>query len=152
MKKNQKKTSNESPWYYGVHLLDDPENPEAKDLEGSVGFVYSIENLVTQKKYIGKKLLTKAGYKQKKGKKKKIRKESDWKDYFGSNEELKEDVKKLGKSLFHRHIIKFCASKGEMSYWETHHQFAHQVLLSDKYYNSWIQCKIHKNHVKGLRN
>lgn len=151
--KNTKKKNEEdlSPWYYGNFLLDDIQNPNSMPVN-AIGFVYIIENIKNGKKYIGKKLLTKAAYKQSKGKKKKkIRKESNWRNYFGSNQELLDDVAKFGKENFHRHIIKFCSSKGELSYTEAHQQFIHQVLLSDKYYNSWIQCKIHKKHVKGLK-
>ena len=38
------------------------------------GFVYCIHNLKENKRYIGKKFFTKAGYRQVKGKRKKIRK------------------------------------------------------------------------------
>ena len=53
-------------WYYdGVPFDDDGT---------SFGFVYLIENLITSKKYIGRKYFSKAGYKQVNGKRKKIRK------------------------------------------------------------------------------
>jgi hypothetical protein len=44
--------------------------------EGAIGFVYLITNQANGMKYIGKKFLTKAGYKQVKGKRRKIRKVS----------------------------------------------------------------------------
>jgi hypothetical protein len=62
------------------------------------GFVYLITHMSTGRKYVGKKFFSKAGYKQVKGKRKKIRKTSDWEKYWGSNKELQEEVKKNGKN------------------------------------------------------
>ena len=122
-----------------------------------VGFVYLIENLTNNKKYIGKKLshfsktkqktiTTKVGVK----KKKKIRykEESDWKTYWSSSEQLKEDVKSLGESNFRREILHFCKSKGTLSYMELKEQVERKVLESDEWYNGIIQVRIHKNHIK----
>ena len=68
-----------------------------EDLIGnSFGFVYLITNLLNGRKYLGKKLFTKASRKQTKGKIKKIRVTSDWKNYWSSSDTLKEDVKNLG--------------------------------------------------------
>ena len=81
-----------------------------------VGFVYLIENLTNNRKYIGKKLskFSKTTYKTvtlKNGtkKKKKIRSkiDSDWKDYWSSSDELKKDVELLGKENFKREIAKY---------------------------------------------
>ena len=44
----------------------------------SYGYVYIIVNKTNNRKYIGKKFFSKAGYKTVKGKRKKIRKASDW--------------------------------------------------------------------------
>ena len=38
-----------------------------------------------------------------------------------------------------------------MSYLEAKEQFDRGVLLSDKYYNGIINCKIHRSHVKELK-
>lgn len=113
-----------------------------------IGFVYEIKNEKEDKYYIGKKLFTKAAYKQVKGKRKKIRKESNWKDYYGSNAELLEDVKIHGKENFTRRILRLCKSKGELSYYEAKYQFEDDVLYDKASYNTWIQCKIHKKHLK----
>ena len=113
------------------------------------GFVYLITNLKTGKKYIGKKLFTKAGTRQIKGKKKKIRKTSDWETYWGSNEELQNEVKQKGEEQYTREILHLCKSRSECSYWETFEIFSRHALLSDSYYNSWCSCKIHKKHVIG---
>lgn len=121
-----------------------------EDLPEAYGFIYLIENLETGKKYIGRKFLTQAGYKQVKGKRKKIRKESDWKDYYGSSPSLKEDIEKIGKSSFKRTIIKLCKTRGECSYLETKEIFDRDALLRDDYYNSWISCRIQSSHIKNL--
>jgi Putative endonuclease segE, GIY-YIG domain len=113
-----------------------------------VGFVYNITNLCNNRQYIGKKLLQFKRTKQVKGKKKGYYIESDWKTYFGSNNELNEDVKSLGENNFKREIMRFCISKGELSYWEAKFQFQYDVLLHpEKYYNGWIMVKTRRSHV-----
>ena len=78
-------------WIYQGEIVE--------DIGNYVGFVYIITNLRTEKKYIGKKNFYFSKTKQIKGKKKRYKVESDWKDYFGSNEELKQHVKILGTEL-----------------------------------------------------
>jgi len=127
-------------WHYNGDLFEDPQN--------YYGFVYEIENLTTGKKYIGRKYFTQAGYKTVKGKRKKIRKESNWLDYYGSNKTLQEDVDKYGKDNFKRTILKLCKSRGNVNYWEAKYQFELSVLESDDYYNDWISIKAHRKHIK----
>jgi len=122
------------------------------DAEGYFGFVYLITHNQTGRKYIGKKFFTKAGTRQIKGKKKKIRKTSDWESYWGSNTELQTEVKQNGEDQYTREILHLCKSRSECSYWETFEIFSRQALLSDSYYNSWVTCKIHKSHVIGKIN
>lgn len=120
------------------------------DLSEYIGFVYLITNLISNKKYIGKKLLKFKKTKTVKGKKKKSLVESDWKTYWGSNDELKEDVKKLGEVNFKREVLIFCKSKGELSYFELKEQVLAGVLESDEYYNSWIMARVRKDHLKKV--
>lgn len=120
-----------------------------ENIGDAVGFVYCITSILDNRKYVGKKLFTKAGRKQVKGKIKKIRKQSDWQEYYGSNEELKKDVAKLGAENFKREILYLCNSRSECSYLETYEIFIRDALLSESYYNSWVTCKIHKSHVFG---
>ena len=131
-------------WFYEEKVLENiPEK--------FIGFVYIIENLRTKRKYIGKKNFYFAKTKQIKGKKKRYKVESDWKEYYGSNDNLNEDVNLLGKHNFSREIIRFCSSKGEMTYFEAKYQFENSVLESDDWYNSWIMCKVRKNHLTFLK-
>jgi len=89
--------------------------------EEYVGFVYLITNLTNDRKYIGKKLAKfKVTKKPLKGKKNKRRstKESDWRDYWGSSDNLNADVEHLGPENFTREILYYCTSRGELSYLE----------------------------------
>jgi hypothetical protein len=123
-----------------------------------VGFVYLITNTVTGRQYIGKKLakFSKTTYrtaKLKNGKKKrkkiKSKIDSDWQTYYGSNNELKLEVTKLGTEKFTREILYYCKSKAECSYIEAREHFARRVLESDDYYNNNIQVRVHGSHIKG---
>ncbi len=126
--------------------------------EDCVGFVYLITNTVTNKKYIGKKLAkfsktTQKTVKLKNGtkKKKKIRSkvDSDWREYYGSNDQLKKDVETLGADKFTREILYLCKSKAECSYIEAREQFSRKVLESTDYYNGHIQLRVHGSHILG---
>lgn len=128
--------------FYGSEYIDDGL---------SFGFVYEIENTITGRKYIGRKYFTSAGYKQVNGKRKKIRKPSDWKTYYGSNETLKEDVSILGEDKFVRTILHLCKTKSECAYWETYEIFTRHALLSSTYYNDWVSAKIRKAHLTNLQ-
>ena len=120
-----------------------------EDLIGdSYGFVYMITNLETGKKYIGKKLFHFSKTKQVKGKRKKYKVQSDWQTYYGSNEELKNDVILLGVESFSREILHLCRSKGECSYLEAKEQFHNNVMEGNDYYNTWIMVRVRKSHIK----
>lgn len=120
------------------------------DIDNYIGFVYIIENTVTNKKYIGKKLFWSSKTKQVNKKKKRFKVPSDWQDYYGSNDKLKQDVETLGKDKFTRTIIHLCKSKGECSYLEAKEQFVNGVIESDEYYNTWIMVRVRDSHIKQL--
>jgi len=138
-------------WYYQNELVETlPEE--------CIGFVYIITNSITGRKYIGKKLakFSKTTYKTVKlkngtKKKKKIRSkiDSDWREYYGSNDQLNKDVEQLGTENFKREIIYYCTSKAECSYIEAREQFSRRVLESDDYYNGQISVRVHGSHIKG---
>ena len=136
-------------------------NPVLTLPEDCVGFVYLITNNLSGKKYIGKKLakFAKTTYrtvKLKNGtkKKKKIRSkiDSDWREYYGSNDALNADVKSQGTENFTREILYYCRSKAECSYIEAREQFTHRVLESTDYYNGQISVRVHGSHILNKLN
>ena len=128
-------------WTYEGESIDDIDSSYC-------GFVYLIVNKTNNKQYIGKKTLKFRKTKQVKGKKKRVYVDSDWRDYFGSSDLLKEDVKLLGEENFERNILRFCKTKSEMSYWEAKLQFQFDVLLyPDKFYNEWVCVKTRRSHL-----
>lgn len=123
-------------------------------IEDYIGYVYCITDLRNNKKYIGKKLfISTRRLAPLKGKSRKrvVKKESDWQDYYGSSEEVKLLVEELGTSNFKREILHLCNTKGELSYMELKEQMDREVLLDDSYYNGILQVKIHRSHVKNLK-
>ncbi len=135
-------------WYYH----NTAEEFKEEHIADNVGYVYLITHNSTGRKYIGKKLFTKAGYRQIKGKRKKVRKASDWLTYWGSNEELQKEVIKNGEDQYTREILYLCKTRSACNYWETWEIFNRHALLSDQYWNKWVSCKIHKTHVLGKIN
>jgi len=138
-------------WLYkGIEFVP-PKNFSSDDY---YGFVYMITNRATGRKYVGKKFfwskktlpITKT-----RKRRKRLLVESDWRDYYGSNVHLKEEVQKMGADCFHREILHLCKSKGECAYMETKEQFDRDVLLTDDYYNGIINCRIGGNAVKNLK-
>jgi hypothetical protein len=125
-------------WTYQGNVVD--QIPEDK-----IGFVYIITNTTNNRKYIGKKL---AQFKKSrpplKGKKNRRRYtvESDWREYWGSSEQLNQDVQTLGQEKFTREILYWCKSKAELGYLEAKEQFARSVLESDEYYNGIINVRV----------
>ena len=114
-----------------------------------VGFVYKITRKADGKFYIGKKKLTFKRSKVVKGKKKRYTIESDWKTYYGSSDQLKEDVKSLGEEAFHREILHVCYTLSECNYRETEEIFANRCLLREDCYNNWVSARVHGSHVRG---
>ena len=128
--------SYENPWKYNGNIFD------TDDIGNYFGFVYCITNKITGRRYIGRKYLW--SYRTPPGKKRKVKQESDWKKYYGSCPELKEDIKKHGKEIFSREILSLHEAKGDCNYEETKQLFLNNVLkesLDDgtpAYYNSNI--------------
>ena len=116
--------------------------------ENAYGYVYLITNTITGRKYIGKKLFWFRKTKIVKGKKKRLKVESDWRDYWSSSEEVKKDVDALGSDKFIREILHICPNKGSCNYLEAREQMDRRVLETDSYYNGQIQCRIHRTHIK----
>jgi hypothetical protein len=121
-----------------------------EELEGNVAFVYLITNLTNNKRYIGKKLLAFTRTKKVKGqvRRKKVKTESDWREYFGSNKVLLGDVAQIGPENFKREILKLCKTKGTANYYEMKYQILHEALERDDYYNDQIRVRVHRSHIR----
>ena len=126
----------ENPWLY------QNTNFTSDDIDDKFGFVYCITNNENGRQYIGRKYFWK--FRTPKGKKRKVKSESDWKNYYGSCPELKEEIQQLGKQNFSRVILSLHNTKGQTNFEETRQLFVKGVLtesLGDgtpKYYNSNI--------------
>ena len=125
-----------NPWIYKGSVFD------SDDIGDHYGFVYRITNTINGKSYIGRKYFVQK--RKPKGGKRKVTSESDWKRYFGSSEELKQDIKRIGRSSFRREILSLHKTLGKVNYEETKQLFLHNVLMealddgTPKYYNSNI--------------
>ena len=136
-----------NPWQTPTGIL------ETEDLQDDwIGFVYLITNKENGRKYVGKKFLWRTlklpplkGTKRKR----KVVKESDWKKYWGSSNDLKADIEKNGYDNFTREILHFCTSKTELSYMELKEQVDRGVLLTDMYYNDFIGGKINGKFLRS---
>lgn len=128
--------SYDNPWLYLERVFD------SDDVGDNFGFVYLITNKFNQRQYIGRKYFW--SFRTPPGKKRKVKQESDWKKYYGSCPELKEDIKKYGKEFFSREILSLHATKGTCNFEETKQLFLNNVLSeslddgSPAYYNSNI--------------
>ena len=126
----------ENPRYYkGTAFTSD-------DIGDFFGYIYRITNLQNGRQYIGRKYFVQK--RKPRGGKRRVTSESDWKKYYGSSPELKEDVKLYGKNSFKREIISLHTTLGKVNYEETRQLFLHNVLIealddgTPKYYNSNI--------------
>lgn len=132
----------ENPWIYnGVPFT-------SSDIQDYFGFVYLIQNNLNGKKYIGRKYLWQ--FRTPKGKKRKVKSESDWKNYYGSCPELKEDIDKLGRENFSRTILSLHKTKGKTNFGETSQLFKNDVLTESldngepAFYNSNILGRFYR--------
>ena len=110
----------DNPWIYNGNPFT------SEDIGDHYGFVYLIENKLNGRKYIGRKYLWQ--FRTPKGKKRKIKSESNWKEYYGSCPELKEDIDKLGRENFSRTILSLHKTKGKTNFEETRRLFLNNVL------------------------
>ncbi len=113
------------------------------------GYVYIITNLLSGKKYIGKKFFWSIKRKQVNKVRKRYKAESDWQEYWSSSDEVKADVERYGKENFTREIIHLCKNKGSVNYLEAKEQFTREVLENkEMWYNIWIMVKVSRSHLK----
>ena len=116
-----KKIDYENPWIYEG-------NPFTSDDIGDYyGFVYRITNTTNEKSYIGRKYFVQK--RKPRGGKRRVTSESDWKRYFGSSDELKQDIKRIGRNFFRREILSLHTTLGKVNYEETKQLFLHSLLV-----------------------
>jgi hypothetical protein len=116
----------------------------------AIGFVYEIRNKEDNTKYIGKKTLkSKRTLPPLKGtkRKRKVIKESNWKTYYSSNDEIKDLVKQGKSDIFEREILEYAYSNIQLTYLETKYQFIREVLEKDDYLNVNILGKFYKGNL-----
>ena len=137
----------ENPWTYeGATFTTD-------DIDNFFGFVYCITNNTNGRQYIGRKYFWK--FRTPRGKKRKVKSESDWKNYYGSSEELKEEIQRLGRQNFSRVILSLHKTVGKTNFEETRQLFVNGVLteqLDDgtpRYYNSNILSRYFRKDYYG---
>jgi len=105
------------------------------------GFVYNITNTTNGRIYIGQKQLHRIEKKKPlKGRKNKrhFKKDSDWRKYTGSSNELNADIERLGKECFQFKIMELHESKWEMSYCEYSMIIKKGAVLKESYYNLFL--------------
>ena len=133
-------------WYHkGSPVEDRPEDAEA--------FVYLLE-FADGMWYIGKKNCTSTRrLPPLKGKKRKrvVVKESNWKTYRSSSEEVKEKIAQ-GQELVREEILHWCTSKGEATYLEVYEMVVQKVLCNPKNLNKnilgrYFKCFHKDSHV-----
>jgi hypothetical protein len=136
-----------NPWYYN-------EKPfESNDIQDYFGFVYLIKNNLNGRRYVGRKYFW--SFRTPKGKSRKVKSESDWKKYYGSCPELKEDVDKIGRENFSRTIISLHKTKGKTNYEETRQLFLNNVLTESldngvpAFYNSNVLSRYFRKDYYG---
>jgi hypothetical protein len=131
-------------------LIKDPDF----DINNWFGYVYLTVDTETNLQYIGKKNFflnqnKKLGKKElaalpiKRGKrptKKKVTKESDWKTYYGSSNE----IKSIPTERLRRYLIRLCISSKELTYYETKYMFVYEVLENNSYMNDNILGKFYR--------
>jgi hypothetical protein len=133
---NTESETYKNPWIYNDKVFD------SNDIGDNFGFVYLITNKSNSRQYIGRKYFWQ--FRTPKGKSRKVKSESNWKDYYGSCPELKEDVDEFGKENFDRVILSLHQTKGKTNFEETKQLFLNNVLSESldagipKFYNSNI--------------
>ena len=138
---------------------------EIEDMpEETYGFIYMVTHLPTKKKYIGKKVLyfernvklgkreTEALKEERKAAgiggrvpaKKKVVKESDWKTYYGSQEDIKKLARTSKPEDWSREILDFVPTKKLLTYYEIKHIFKNDALEDSDFLNDNILGKFYQ--------
>ena len=112
--------SYENPWHYNNKVF------ESEDIKDYFGFCYILIDLENGMNYIGRKYFY--SVRKKKGIRKRVRSESDWKTYYSSSKKIQQMVQESGPNRFKREILSLYKKKGQVNYNETKLLFQHNVL------------------------
>jgi hypothetical protein len=122
-----------------------------EDVSKWFGFVYVIERLNAEKGekrfYWGCKQFirnTKLPPLKGKTRKRKVIKESDWREYYGSSNDLVNDIQKYGKEVFKRTILKLCTCKWQLKFEELKTQMENNAIAREDSYNGIINVRLTK--------
>lgn len=133
------KINKENPWLFdNIPLTEIP--------TGMYGFVYEITNTETMKRYIGKKFF----WSQVGTGKSAIIKESNWKSYWSSSDNVKADIETYGKEKLIRRILVICRDKRDVDLQEVRILWSRNVLGAKRldgepvYYNDNISGKYYR--------
>jgi hypothetical protein len=141
-----------------VPEVEDMINDPSFDFTGYYGYIYMTVHTKTGRTYIGKKAFQhttnkKLGKKElaeipvtrgKRPTKKQVIKESDWKTYYGSANE----IKLLPKDEMKRYVIMLCKTKKQLTYCETKYLFQYNVLEDDRFINDNILGKFYRKDLE----
>ena len=129
--------------YSGKYITEISDMPE-----NSIGFIYKIRKKITGEFYIGRKSLyshrTLPPLKGTK-RKRKVVKESNWKEYQSSHAE----VKKWDGDDIEKFILRFCKTKKAMTYYELEEQIKHNVLYESHCLNDNILGKFFRKDLEN---
>lgn len=124
-------------------------------VEGGREYIGQKQLSSTRSKVIGKRQLLKEGksaFRRKKNKKtgewkyyQEVVKESDWKNYLGSNKDLKQDVK--NGATFTKYILRFVKDKSMMHYEETKEILCSNALEEPRFYNDNALGRFFKKNI-----
>ena len=125
----------ENPWLFNGKPFS------SEDIGEHYGFVYCITNVLSGRRYIGRKYFW--SLRKPRGKSRRVRSESDWKRYYGSCDDLNVERKEVGNYAFRREILSIHTKKSLCNYEETRQLFINNVLIESlngepAFYNSNI--------------
>jgi len=117
-----------------------------EDLEEWIGFVYLITS-PSGKKYVGKKVLRNQIRRKALKGKKRIRKdtrESNWKSYWGSCNELLMELQRAGREGWSREILSLHKGKWELQIAEAKEILNRDALYRTDYFNAGLRTHLRK--------
>ena len=124
--------------------------PENIDVDKWFGFIYRIVEIDTGREYIGKKQFhsyTKKKIKDRKNRKTVV-KESTWKNYTGSSNELNQNIQDKGMENYSFFIESLHESRGSLYYAEVYKQITENVLR-EKFENG--EKKYFNKNIAGVK-